>query len=92
MILGILVIALVLLIFVQGKIPLQAQERSSQFLETEERVRSVTETLAFGQIKKVTLVVPDKTKICFIDSRKEKRSLLYYSNDHCLTLTQKSKS
>ncbi len=76
-IMALLVVAILILLFFKWRGDLESRERESRGLLVDEKIKSVAETLLFGQVKKATFEVEPGTKVCFFDSRREKRDLIY---------------
>jgi hypothetical protein len=72
-ILAVLVITLLLLLFIKWLKDLGTKERDSKDIIIDEKMKSITETLLYGSVKRATFTVPPGTRVCFIDSRPEKR-------------------
>jgi hypothetical protein len=77
---GLLIIALIILLFVKYRSNLESKKKEASYLIVDEKIKAVTETLLYGQVDKAVFDVPLGTKVCFIDSRPQKRSWLANSN------------
>jgi hypothetical protein len=77
---GLLIIVLVILLFVKYRSNLESKKKEASYLIVDEKIKAVTETLLYGQVDKAVFDVPLGTKVCFIDSRPQKRSWLANSN------------
>jgi hypothetical protein len=79
-ILAAIILLLIILLSIKWITDLGARERMSRDVIVDEKMKSVTETLLYGAVKKATFDVPLGSKVCFFDPSPEKRNWAIENN------------
>ena len=76
----VIIAAIVVIIFIYSRQRLSESQNTAGSIIVDEKIKAASESLLYGDVGKISLNVPVNSKVCFIDSRREKRDFIYERN------------